>query len=72
MKVGLHQGQSIFIFFYSFSPLLYIIVINIVAGEMCGGWLWELLYADDLFVDNIVPLILFNINNRFNNRFNIV
>ncbi|XP_065321380.1 uncharacterized protein LOC135928844 [Gordionus sp. m RMFG-2023] len=41
VKVGLHQGSLL-------SPLLFILVMDVVAKEMREGLPWELLYADDL------------------------
>jgi len=41
VKVGLHQGSVL-------SPLLFIIVMEVVTREVRGGLPWELLYADDL------------------------
>jgi hypothetical protein len=41
VKVGLHQGSVL-------SPLLFIIVMDVVSKELCEGLPWELLYADDL------------------------
>jgi hypothetical protein len=41
VKVGLHQGSVL-------SPLLFIIVMDVVAREVRGGLPFELLYADDL------------------------
>ncbi|XP_065321248.1 uncharacterized protein LOC135928720 [Gordionus sp. m RMFG-2023] len=41
VKVGLHQGSVL-------SPLLFILVMDVVAREMREGLPWEILYADDL------------------------
>ena len=41
VKVGLHQGSIL-------SPLLFIIVMDVVTREIREGLPWELLYADDL------------------------
>src|SRR5260221_9769052 len=41
VKVGLHQGSVL-------SPLLFVIVMDMVSKELCEGLPWELLYADDL------------------------
>src|SRR5260221_12322125 len=41
VKVGLHQGSVL-------SPLLFVIVMDIVSKELREGLPWELLYADDL------------------------
>ena len=41
VKMGLHQGSVL-------SPLLFIIVMEVVSREIRGGLPWELLYADDL------------------------
>ena len=39
--VGLHQGSVL-------SPLLFIIVMDVISREIRGGLPWELLFADDL------------------------
>ena len=41
VKVGLHQGSVL-------SPLLFVIVMDVVSRVVRGGLPWELLYADDL------------------------
>jgi len=41
VKVGLHQGSIL-------SPLLFVIVMEMVMRELRDGLPWELLYADDL------------------------
>ena len=41
VKVGLHQGSVL-------SPLLFVIVMDAVCGEVMEGLLFEILYADDL------------------------
>jgi hypothetical protein len=41
VKVGLHQGSVL-------SPLLFVIVMDIVSKALQEGLPWELLYADDL------------------------
>lgn len=41
VKVGLHQGSVL-------SPLLFVVVMEVVSREVRGGLPWELLYADDL------------------------
>ena len=41
VKVGLHQGSVL-------SPLLVVIVMDVVSRELREGLPWELLYADDL------------------------
>jgi hypothetical protein len=41
VKVGLHQGSVL-------SPLLFVIVMDMVSKELREGLPWELLYADDL------------------------
>ena len=41
MKVGLHQGSVL-------SPLLFIIVMDVITREIQDGLPWELLYADDI------------------------
>jgi len=41
VKVGLHQGSIL-------SPLLFVIVMEMVTRELRDGLPWELLYADDL------------------------
>ena len=43
VKVGVHQGSVL-------SPLLFIIVLEVLLREFCCGVLWEDLYADDLFI----------------------
>ena len=39
VKVGLHQGSVL-------SPLLFVIVMDMVSKELREGLPWELLYAD--------------------------
>ena len=41
IKVGVHQGAVL-------SPLLFIIVVEVLSREFRVGCLWELLYADNL------------------------
>ena len=41
VKVGVHQGSVL-------SPLLLIIVMDVISQEIREGLPWELLYADDL------------------------
>ena len=41
MKVGLHQGSIL-------SPLLFVIVMEMICRELRAGLPLELLYADDL------------------------
>ena len=41
VRVGLHQGSGL-------SPLLFIIVMDVISREVRGGLPWELLYADDI------------------------
>ena len=41
VKVGLHQGSVL-------SPLLFIIVMEVLSQNVKEGLPWELLYADDL------------------------
>ena len=41
VKVGLHQGSVL-------SPLLFVIVMEVVTREVREGLPWELLYADDV------------------------
>src|SRR5260221_1756421 len=41
VKVGLHQGSVL-------SPLLFVIVMDMVSKELREGLPWELLYADDV------------------------
>ena len=41
MGVGVHQGSVL-------SPLLFILVLEVLLCEFCTGVPWELLYADDL------------------------
>ena len=41
VKVGVHQGSAL-------SPLLFIMVMDVLAEDMRDGSLMELLYADDL------------------------
>ena len=41
MKVDVHQGSAL-------SPLLFIIVVNVLTEDVRDGSLMELLYADDL------------------------
>ena len=43
VKVGVHQGSLL-------SPVLFIIVLEALSREFCVGWLWEILYADDLVI----------------------
>ena len=43
VKVGVHQGSLL-------SPLLPIIVLEVLPREFCTGTPWELLYADDLVI----------------------
>jgi hypothetical protein len=41
VKVGLHQGSVL-------SPLLFIVVMDVITKEIREGLPWEVLYADDL------------------------
>ncbi|MBJ3201398.1 hypothetical protein JGB54_23260, partial [Salmonella enterica subsp. enterica serovar Agona] len=41
VKVGLHQGSVL-------SPLLFVIVMDVITKEVREGLPWEVLYADDL------------------------
>lgn len=41
VQVGLHQGSAL-------SPLLFIVVLEMISKEIRGGLPWEILYADDL------------------------
>ena len=43
VKVGLHQGSVL-------SPLLFVIVMEMISRELRAGLLLELLYADDLIL----------------------
>ena len=43
MKVGLHQGSVL-------SPLLFVIVMEMISRELRAGLPLELLYADDLIM----------------------
>jgi len=43
VKVGLHQGSV-------WSPLLFVIVMEIISRELRAGLSLELLYADDLIL----------------------
>jgi len=43
VKVGLHQGSVL-------SPLLFVIVMEMISGELQAGLPLELLYADNLFL----------------------
>ena len=43
MKVALHQGSVL-------SPLLIVIVMEMISRELRAGLLLELLYADDLIL----------------------
>ena len=41
MKVGVHEGSAL-------SPLLFIMIMDVLTEDVSGGSLMELLYADDL------------------------
>ena len=43
VRVGVHQDSV-------FSPLLFIIVLEALSGELRTGCPWELLYEDDLII----------------------
>ena len=43
VKVGMHQGSAL-------SPLLFVIVMEVISREFRVALPWELLYADDLAV----------------------
>ena len=43
VKVGMHQGSAL-------SPLLFLIVMEVISREFRVALPWELLYADDLAV----------------------
>ena len=43
VKVGVHQGSIV-------SPLLFIIVLEVLSQEFRTGCPWELFYADDLVI----------------------
>ena len=43
VKVGVHQGSVL-------SPLLFIIVLEVLSREFCSGVPWEDLYANDLVI----------------------
>ena len=53
MKVGLHQGSVL-------SPLLFVIVMEMIFRELRAGLPLELLYADDLILmaDVTAPYLL--------------
>ena len=46
VKVGLHQGSV-------WSPLLFVIVMEIISRELRAGLSLELLYADDLILGGV-------------------
>ena len=43
VEVGLHQGSAL-------SPLLFVIILDVISQEFGTGLLWEMLFADDLAI----------------------
>ena len=43
VEVGLHQGSAL-------SPLLFVVVMDVLSETIANDDIWELLYADDLVV----------------------
>ena len=44
VKVGVHQGSVL-------SPVMFAIVVDVVCGDVMEGFLFEILYADDLVLN---------------------
>ena len=51
VKVGLHQGSVL-------SPLLFVIVMEMISRELRAGLPLELLYADDLILESLCDKIV--------------
>ena len=66
VKVGIHQGSAL-------SPLLFLIVMEVISREFRVALPWELLYADDLAViaeteEELIKRLNDNNNNNNNDR----